>query len=112
MAADLKVETRKYMNTTDVGITAMFQDTVSINANFAIEILGEIATKIADRYVEEHYAEIVAKLDQNAIASLAIADAGKKIAEEIRSKPSILHDKETRTEVYERSFFGGTRRVR
>lgn len=55
-------------------------------------IVDLIASKIADKFVEEHYAELAAKLDQQAIANLAIADSGKKIAEEIRTKPTVLHD--------------------
>jgi hypothetical protein len=53
----------------------------------------EICRVIAEKYVVEHYAEIVAKLDQNAIASLAIADAGKKIAEEIRVQPVVYRER-------------------
>jgi hypothetical protein len=67
-------------------------------------VLDLIARGIADRYVEEHYGEIAAKLDQNAIANLSIADAGKKIAEEIRAKPTVLH--ETKTIIQRRGFFG------
>jgi hypothetical protein len=72
---------------------------------------GRIAAQIAERYVTEHYAEIVSKFDQNAIANLAVADAGKKIAEEIRTQPMVLHDTEHHTEVYQRGIFGGLRRL-
>jgi hypothetical protein len=58
-----------------------------------------VAEKIAERYVEEHYAEIVAKLDQQAIANLAVADSGKKIAEEIRTRPVVLREPGNRTTV-------------
>ena len=54
-----------------------------------------VCEKIAERYVEEHYAEIAGKLDQNAIANLAVAAAGRKIAEEIRTRPVVLHEKTT-----------------
>lgn len=63
--------------------------------NLTEEIFSRIATAVADRYVEEHYVEIAARLDQNAVANLAIADAGKKIAEEIRSKPTVLRERTT-----------------
>lgn len=92
-------------------ISAKFPETASINSHLAIQILEECAHLIAKRYVDEHYGEIVARLDQNAIARLAIADAGKKIAEEIRSSPTIIREKAD-PEVYQRGFFGGTKRIR
>lgn len=55
-------------------------------------ILSRIADAIAEKYVAEHYGEIAAKLDQNAIANLAIAEASKKIAEEIRARPTVIRE--------------------
>lgn len=56
-------------------------------------ILHKVAQAIADRYVLENFPQIAAKLDQNAIANLAIADASKKIAEEIKTRPVVIeHD--------------------
>lgn len=74
-------------------------------------IMAKIAQSVADKYVEEHYAEIAARLDQNAIANSAIAEAGKKIAEEIQRKPNIVHEVENHTEVYQRGVFGGLKRI-
>ena len=59
-------------------------------AEFLYQRIGEL---VAERYVAEHYAELVAKLDPQAIANLAIADAGKKIAEEIRTRPVVYREK-------------------
>lgn len=55
-------------------------------------ILDKIASAIAERYVADHYVDIIAKLDQNAIANLAVADAGKKIAAEIRTHPVVFRE--------------------
>ena len=49
-----------------------------------------VAEKIAEKFVEENYSELISKLDQQAIANLAVADSGKKIAEEIRTRPVVL----------------------
>lgn len=73
-------------------------------------VVHEIVRLAAARYVEENYAAIAAKLDQNAIANLAIAEASKKIAEEIQRQPNIIE--RTNTEIYQRGVFGGVRRVR
>ena len=78
---------------------------------FAEFVMRTIAEKVAEKYVQEHYGELSAKLDQQAISNLAIADSGKKIAEEIRSRPTVLHDKETKREVYKVGMFGGLHRV-
>jgi hypothetical protein len=84
--------------------------TTPILCEFPDAILVEVVQQIATRYVEEHYAEIAARLDQNAIANLAIAEAAKKIAEEIQRQPNIIREKDTR--VYQRGVFGGMTRIR
>lgn len=56
-------------------------------------ILIEVVQQIAKRYVEENYAQLVSKLDQQAIANLAVADSGKKIAEEIRQRPVVYRER-------------------
>jgi hypothetical protein len=91
-------------------LMASFDDMIMHHA-LPQQVLELIAKGIADCYVQEHYQEIAALLDQNAIANLAVADAGKKIAEEIRSKPTVLHDRETRTQVYQGGIFGGLRKL-
>jgi len=55
-------------------------------------LVTAIIERVADRYVEEHYTELAMRLDQQAIANLAVAEAGKKIAEEIRVRPTILRE--------------------
>jgi len=87
------------------------RDQILGSQDFAYSILHTIAEKVAERYVEEHFAELTSRLDQNAIANLAIAEASKKIAEEIRTQPVVLHNKETNREVYQRGLLGGLRRV-
>ena len=54
-------------------------------------VFREIVKIVAQRYVDAHFAEIMAKLDQNAIANLAVAECAKKIAEEIQRRPTYVH---------------------
>jgi len=68
-------------------ITAIFSDGLFFT-RYATAIAEQIAKVLAERYVQEHYAEIAAKLDQQAIANLAMAKAAKDIAEEqINAQP-------------------------
>lgn len=92
-------------------LSAKINMTDIMSAQGAHILLVEILRAIAQRFVEEHYAEIAAKLDQQAIANLAIAEAAKKIAEEIQRQPNIVHEVEHHTAVYQRGIFGGMRRV-
>jgi hypothetical protein len=48
--------------------------------DLAAMVADKLATKIADTYLAEHQAEVLAKLNPEAIASLAIAQAGQAIA--------------------------------
>src|SRR2546429_99451 len=103
----------KTANSVDDGSTyvqAKFSD-ADLFAERSADAIHELVCRvIADRYVQEHYAEIAAKLDQNAIANLSIAEASKKIAEEIQRRPNIV--REVKTQMYQRGIFGGLRRVR
>jgi len=100
-------------NPTDTDVTMMIKVPASdvVTRQIEWELIHEIVRQVATKYVEENYQKLASLLDQQAIANLAIADAGKKIAEEIRSKPTVLHDKEVRTEVYQRGIFGGMRKL-
>ena len=75
------------------------------------EILCRIVAAIAERYVAEHYQEIVALIDQQAIATLAVAEAGAKIRETLERKiPDKVLEVE-RTVLARRGLFGGIRRI-
>jgi hypothetical protein len=84
----IKITSQKSPDSTHSTIAATFDESVAMDVSYAI--LAKIAGLIAERYVEQNYAAIIAKLDQAAIANLAIADAAKKIAEEIRVKPTVI----------------------
>ena len=100
-----EIEVKMYRSPSDMKSTlaVTIQDSLCEATIYAV--LHLVAEKIADRYVEEHYAEIVAKLDQQAIANLAIADSGKKIAEEIHTRPTVLREPGARTTVNKFSLF-------
>jgi len=71
-----------------VNILASFSPTAMLESNSFMQFLiNEVARQIATRYVAENYASIVAKLTPEAVANLAIASAGRMIAEEIRMRP-------------------------
>lgn len=108
----VEVKTIPNPDMTKVSLMATFDQNQMLSSEMVRFLFEEVAALVAQRYVEEHYAELVANLDQQAISNLAIADAGKKIAEEIRSQPRVVHDKETKTEVYQRGLLGGMRRIR
>ena len=95
----IQVTSQRYADRPAIAITATVSDSDMMLNRVQDAILANICERIAERYVEEHYAEIAARLDQNAIANLAIADAGKKIAEEIRTKPTVIREPGNRTVV-------------
>ncbi|SRR6266851_2929861 len=100
-----EIEISVYRNATNMKTTiaASIQD--HLGAEMCSAILRLVAEKIADKYVEEHYAELAAKLDQQAIANLAIADSGKKIAKEIRTRPVVIREPGPTTNVRNFSIF-------
>lgn len=68
-------------------------------------IESEVVKQIAARYVEENYAQLVAKLDQVAIANLAIAAAGQAVAKEIGEHPIVVSHHAHITNHHKRSIF-------
>lgn len=107
---DVEVTTHRSVTSDTTHIVAKFSDVTLVTENMAVAIYKIVCERIAERFCQEHYADIAGKLDQEAIANLAIAESAKKIAEEIRLRPVVL--KEVERQVYQRGFFGGVRRVR
>jgi len=108
----MEVEVTQHQSPADDStyIAAKFSNVTLMLERMAGAIYKIICERIAERYVQENYPAIAAKLDQEAIANLAIAESAKKIAEEIKLRPVIV--KEVEREVYQRGIFGGMRRVR
>jgi len=78
-------------------VTATFEDYPILMGS---ALLTEIVQQLARKFVEENYAQLVSKLDQQAIANLAVADAGKKIAEEIRTRPVVFKERGNRYSIF------------
>lgn len=105
-----ELEVRMYRSPVDMKTTLAVSFHDRLTESLAETVFQRVVGLVAQRYVDENFATIAAKLDQNAIANLAIAEASKKIAEEIQRSPNIIHEKDT--QIYQRGVFGGMRRVR
>lgn len=89
------IQTYRNSSTTDpfsdkVTVAATFQDFPYLMGS---ALANEVVHLLAERFVTENYASLVSKLDQQAIANLAVADSGKKIAEEIRRRPVVYPER-------------------
>ena len=75
------------------------------------QVIREVAAKVAERYITEHYAEIIAKMDPQAMANLSIAEGAAAIRETLEKKfPDRVehhHHKEVVHVPVRRGFFGG-----
>jgi hypothetical protein len=89
-----EMEIKTYRSALDNSMTfaAKFSSLDIVEEQTAMGIVREIVHLVAERYVQENYPQLVAKIDQQAIANLVIAESGKKIAEEIRLTPSRMPD--------------------
>lgn len=70
------------------------------------------AETLAAQIVKDHGQEIIAKIDMQAIANLTVAEAADGIRQVIHKKLPDVVRHSVETEIYERGFFGGVRRVR
>jgi hypothetical protein len=78
-----------------------------------VAIFDRIAELIAERYVAENYADIVKHLDQQAIATMAMANASAKISKVLEKEveKEVRTVVETKREVYQRGILGGMERI-
>jgi hypothetical protein len=85
-------------------------DTQGMIVRRAIEI---VADRLAEQFLNDHGADILAALDPQAIANLAIADSGRAVREALeKSIPrEVQHHHHTNREVYKVGLFGGMKRL-
>jgi|SRR5579864_1164724 len=78
------------------------------------DVIERISKAIADRWVTEHYQEVAARISQDAVALLSVAEAGAKIRESLEKKlpDKIVEIARTKTEMYQRGVFGSITRIR
>ena len=74
-------------------------------------VLEKAAQSIADEFVKQNMPSILARIDQQAIANLAIADGANAIKDMLDKKLPDRVDTIVKKEVYQRGIFGGVRRV-
>lgn len=75
-------------------------------------LLRELARAFADRYLADHYQELVALIEPKAIATLAVAEAAAKIRETLEKKIPDKVLEVVRKETWQRGIFGGMTRIR
>jgi hypothetical protein len=75
------------------------------------DALKEAAKLIAEKWCAEHYIEVAAKLDPQAIANLVIAKGASEIKKTLEERLPGRVDTIVEREVYQRGLLGGMRRV-
>lgn len=77
------------------------------------QVLRLAAEKIADEWVKQHGAEVMALIRPEAIASMTMAEAADTVNETLHKKlpDKVLEVVRTEREVWQRGVFGGLRRI-
>jgi len=72
-----------------------------------------VAQQLANDIIANNYNEIMSKISPEAIANMAIAEAGAAVNETLKKKlpDKILEINKTDTQVYQRGLLGGLHRV-
>lgn len=97
----------------EVFVSAM--ETDYMGKAIAEQVIHLIAEHVAAVYVEEHATEILAKINPEAVAAMAIAEAGAALNDTLKKQHA---DRVVRvpvpgeTQVYQKGIFGGLRRLR
>lgn len=78
-----------------------------------VSVFERAAHLIAEQYVAKFGPEIFAAMDQQAVATLAVANSGAEIAKELKKEAATQTRivEQVRREVYQRGVFGGLRRL-
>ena len=113
----MKVQTNKNTNTKETDyLVSVPEEIFAAKLPIAIfeEVTKLVAHKIAEKVLREKGQEIFKQISQKAVATLAVAEAGRGIKEILDKK---LPDKvetivKKETEVWQRGILGGIRRIR
>lgn len=76
------------------------------------DVMHEIACKIAERWIVDHYQEVIQNLRPEAIASLVAAEAAAEISKTLKADMPERVRTVVEREVYQRGLLGGMKRVR
>ena len=111
MAVEFETFHNQARNETSVKATFSNLDVMLNDASFRRALFDEIVQGIASQWVKEHYAEVAAKLDPQAIANLTIAESAAAINATLHKKMPDKITEIVKTEVYQRGIFGGLKRI-
>jgi RimJ/RimL family protein N-acetyltransferase len=89
-------------------------ESASLGKDITRRAIEKVADAIAERFLADHLQEVLAYLDPQAVANLAVADAAGAIREMLAKKlpDKVLEVIRTEREVYQRGVFGGMTRIR
>lgn len=78
------------------------------------EVVRQVASVVAEKVIQEKLTEILEKVTPEAVANMAIAEAGAAINETLHKKmpDKILEIEKRNTEIYQRGIFGGFKRIK
>lgn len=113
---ELKFEASHNVATDTSYLTASYQY-LEVMRHGGQEILRtaiELAAKeLSEQFLKEHGQDILKAIDPVAVSNMAIAEAGAAVNETLKKKlpDKIEHIVEKETQVYQRGFFGGLKRV-
>lgn len=100
-------------NCTIFSATISIEEQLDLGNMIKRRVIEKVADAIANEYIEKNFAEIMGKISPEAIANMAIAEAGAKINETLNKKmpDKIIEIEKRTTEVYQRGLFGGLKRI-
>jgi hypothetical protein len=89
------------------------EECVALETSIRTEIVQKVAIQIATNIIANNYNEIMSKISPEAIANMAIAEAGAAVNETLKKKlpDKIMEIHKTYTQVYQRGIFGGVERI-
>lgn len=76
------------------------------------EVIKQMATELMKEYVRDHAQEIFEKVNQEAIATMVVAQAGNAIKDMLDKKLPDKIVRETETQIYQKGLLGGMKRIK
>lgn len=79
----------------------------------AVMVMQKIAEEIAAQYLERHSTEVLSRINPEAVANMAIAEAGAEVNDTLKRKyaKEVVERMIEKPTVYQRGIFGGLRRL-
>jgi len=108
-----QIRLEQHPHSSQFSLIATFDQSSFLERAFIEKVICEAARLMAEQIVADKFQEVMAAIDVQAIANLAVAEAAAEISKTLKADipRRVVEIERTKREVYQRGVFGGVKRI-